>query len=101
MDGIEYYVVGGVKYPEQRKPIWDDPLDMEIEIEDRVRGGLVYEFAVDGHYAHWHSFGEVLKAAWLLGERFYVPEECRYQYSQQELDLLEKVAKWKKDDSEK
>ena len=60
------------------------------------QNGTCYEFQIDGEYNHHHEFHRVIEDAYNYGSQFAIPPECESDYSQQELNLLRKLA-WQGD----
>lgn len=70
--------------------------DIGYVLEEISQSGLVYHFTVSGisslEPAHMHSFEAVLKIAYEEADTFQIPDDCLYEYSQQELEFIEAVA---------
>lgn len=65
---------------------------VEMLLSDVVRDGLVYPFVVGGDTTHEHEFKNVMQSAYEWGDDFTVGGHSEY-YSEQQLRLLEKLAK--------
>lgn len=70
----------------------DEFFDVELLAEYLCSEGLCYEFQISGEYSHRHEFHRVIEDAYNYGSQFSIPPECESDYSQQELDLLRKLA---------
>lgn len=59
---------------------------------ETVHDGLIYGYFIGTQCTHAHSFDSVMREAYENGAAFFIPEEFRSQYSEQELSLLHKIA---------
>ena len=90
----EPYIYYVSKYHEYTHPI--DPLHfVSTHVEDTAGDicgeGLCYDFVLDGHWNHCHTFGELLETAYNCDEDFRIPRQFVPQYSEQEIRMLKAV----------
>ena len=71
--------------------IYDEEGSIEYVVSEYVQDGLIYEFKLNGKYSHEHTFSAVLDT--ILRENgvgFEIPEDVKYQYSDQEINFINK-----------
>ena len=66
--------------------------DLLHVLYETVCSNLLYDYCIGTKCTHDHSFDNVMRAAYENGAAFFIPEEFRSQYSEQELSLLHKIA---------
>lgn len=54
------------------------------------KSGLIYEYYIEDKPTHSHSFDNVLRNVLKYPSSFTIPDKFRYQYSDQEIDLIQK-----------
>jgi hypothetical protein len=70
----------------------EEEFDIELIAEELCNKCLCFEFKIGDGYSHHHEFRRVIEDAYNYGSQFSIPSECESDYSQQELDLLRKLA---------
>ena len=71
---------------------YDEFFDAELLAEKLCNEYLCYEFQIGGEYDCRNEFHRVIEDAYNYGSQFTIPPECESDYSQQELNLLRKLA---------
>ena len=58
---------------------------------ETVNDGLIYHYRLGSQCEHEHTFDMVMLQAYEKSASFSIPEEYRYEYSTQEIALLQKL----------
>lgn len=83
-----------LRHPIDRRRAWREPSLLEL-VETTTRSSVSYRYDIDGHDSnafqpHSHSFEGVLLAVAGHPYTFSIPDRLRGDYSQQELDLIDR-----------
>lgn len=86
------------KYNEYVHPHINDMGSIETLCSELAIYSVTYNYELNGKYEHCHSISEVFIRAYNDSETFVIPQDCKNEYSQQELTMIEKIVKRGKDD---
>lgn len=86
------------KYKNYVHPYINDITDIETLCSDLVMYSITYNYELNGKLEHVHTISEVFICAYNNSEIFFIPEDCKNEYSQQELIMIEKIVRKGKGD---